>query len=280
MDEIAAALGDDARWRIVELLARRPRSVGELAELTGLRQPQTTKHLQTLAQAGLVTVTPLGQRRVYALEAGPLHALQQRLYELVQATEAQAGTRDVIARYRAAIEADTAAADRERWADERTYSFERILDARPPVVWRHWVEADLLASWWAPGPMVITECALEPTPGGRAVLEYRDADGRYRSEGRVHVADGPEHLVFDLSVPEPSGAVAFVGHYDLRLAAVGDRTRLDLDLRLTDTTVAAVPYIAGIAAGWGQVLDNLAEVLTRASEATNTSQPNDKETQP
>ena len=48
MDEIAAALGDGARWRIVELLAERPRSVGELAELTGLRQPQTTKHLQTL----------------------------------------------------------------------------------------------------------------------------------------------------------------------------------------------------------------------------------------
>ena len=72
-----------ARWRIVELLAERPRSVGELAELTGLRQPQTTKHLQTLARAGLVTVFPLGQRRVYAIETAPLAALERRLRELV-----------------------------------------------------------------------------------------------------------------------------------------------------------------------------------------------------
>ncbi len=70
MERIAAALGDSARWRIVELLAERPRSVGELAESTGLRQPQTTKHLQTLARAGLVTVSPLGQRRIAAVEAG------------------------------------------------------------------------------------------------------------------------------------------------------------------------------------------------------------------
>ena len=45
MDEIASALADGARWRIVELLAERPWSVGELAEAAGLWQPQTTKHL-------------------------------------------------------------------------------------------------------------------------------------------------------------------------------------------------------------------------------------------
>src|ERR1700754_3093752 len=106
MDRIASALGDPARWRIVELLAERPRSVGELAELTGLRQPQTTKHLQTLARAGLVAVFPLRQRRVYAVETEPLKSLGDRLAELVTAAEAHADERDVIARYRAAIEAE------------------------------------------------------------------------------------------------------------------------------------------------------------------------------
>src|SRR3954470_24927116 len=124
MDGIAAALGDAARWRLVELLAERPRSVGELAELTGLRQPQTTKHLQTLARAGLVTVFPLGQRRVYAVEPAPLRALERRLRELAETPEAHAGERDVIARYLAAIEAESAVADRARWADGRTFEFE------------------------------------------------------------------------------------------------------------------------------------------------------------
>jgi uncharacterized protein YndB with AHSA1/START domain/DNA-binding transcriptional ArsR family regulator len=266
MDRIASALGDGARWRIVELLAERPRSVGELAQLTGLRQPQTTKHLQTLARAGLVTVYPLGQRRVYALETAPLKALEHRLRELVETTEAHAGERDVVARYRAAIEAESAVADRERWADGRAFAFERVLAAPPDVVWRHWVDPGLLASWWAPPSMAVTDCALEPRPGGRAVLEYRDAEGRYRSEGGVHAASEPEHLVFDLSVLDAAGAVSFTGHYDLRLAAAADGTRLRLDLHITETTVGAVPYIAGIETGWGQVLDNLANALTKGRE--------------
>ncbi|WP_433272396.1 metalloregulator ArsR/SmtB family transcription factor [Actinosynnema sp. CS-041913] len=268
MDRIASALGDTARWRIVELLAERPRSVGELAELTGLRQPQTTKHLQTLARAGLVTVFPLGQRRVYAVETEPLAALAHRLRELVEATEAHEGERDVIARYRAAIEAETAVADGERWADGRVFSFERLLAAPPDLVWRHWVDPDLLGSWWAPPSMTVTDCALEPRAGGRAVLEYRDAEGRYRSEGRVHGAKEAERLVFDLSVLDAAGAVSFTGHYDLTLTAAPDGTRLRLGLRITETTVEAVPYIAGIGTGWGQVLDHLADAVGTSRNTT------------
>jgi uncharacterized protein YndB with AHSA1/START domain/DNA-binding transcriptional ArsR family regulator len=273
VDRIAAALGDGARWRIIELLAERPRSVGELAELAGLRQPQTTKHLQTLARAGLVTVFRLGQRHVCAVETAPLKALEARLRELAETAEAHQGERDVIARYRAAIEAESAAADSERWADGRTFSFERVLAAPPDAVWRHWSDPELLVSWWAPPPMTITDCVLEPKPGGRAVLEYRDPEGRrYRSEGRVHAAQAPGHLVFDLSVAGASGAVAFTGHYDLTLAAVPDGTRLRLGLRISGTTVEAVPYIAGIETGWGQVLGNLARAVEASQPPTETRQ--------
>ncbi len=266
MDRIASALGDGARWRIVELLAERPRSVGELAELAGLRQPQATKHLQTLARAGLVTVFPLGQRRVFAVETAPLKALERRLRELAETAEAHHDDRDVIARYRAAIEAESAAADRERWADGRTFSFERVLPASPDAIWRHWADPELLVSWWALSPMTITDCALDPKPDGRAVLEYRDPEGRrYRCEGRVHAAQEPGHLAFDLSVPGASGAASFTGHYDLTLAAVPDGTRLRLEVRLTGTTVEAVPYIAGIETGWGQVLGNLAAAVGHPS---------------
>ena len=267
MDEIASALAEAARWRIVELLAERPRSVGELAERTGLRQPQTTKHLQTLARAGLVTVYPLGQRRVYALQTAPLTALVDRVRALVDSAAAHQEERDVLAAYRAAIDAELAVADRERWADGRTFAFDRVLAASPEAVWRHWVDPGLLGSWWAPPSMTVADCALEPRSDGRVVLEYRDAEGRtYRSEGRVHVAEEPEHLVFDLAVLDAAGAVAFTGHYDLVLTAVARGTRLQLGLRITETTVAAVPYIAGIEAGWGQVLDNLANALTNRKE--------------
>ncbi|MBF6175823.1 metalloregulator ArsR/SmtB family transcription factor [Nocardia blacklockiae] len=268
MEEIASALGDGARWRIVELLTERPRSVGELAELTGLRQPQTTKHVQTLARAGLVTVSPLGQRRICAIETAPLTALADRLRELIATADAHGHERDVIARYQAAIEADTARADRARWADGRHFTFERLLAAPPERVWRYWTEPELLAAWWAPPSMTVVDCALEPAPGGRVVLEYRDAEGRYRSAGRVHAATAPGHLAFDLSVLDAAGAVSFTGHYDLRLTADPAGTRLRLDLRITETTVAAVPYIAGIETGWGQVLDGLADAVGTTGHRT------------
>jgi uncharacterized protein YndB with AHSA1/START domain/DNA-binding transcriptional ArsR family regulator len=264
MDDLAAALGDPARWRIAELLAERPRSVGELAELTGLRQPQTTKHLQTLTRAGLVTVTPLAQRRIYAIEPEPLRALEHRLHRLVETSEAHAGDRDVIARYRAAIEAETAAADRERWADGRTFSFERELAAPRELVWRHWVDPALLAGWWAPPSLTVSECALEPRPGGRALLVYRDADGTYRSEGTVHAAVEPEHLGFELTVRDARGVPTFTGHYEVCLTSHGADTRLNIDLRVTDSTVEAAPFIAGIPTGWRQVLDQLAASVERS----------------
>ncbi|MEV6274538.1 metalloregulator ArsR/SmtB family transcription factor [Nocardia sp. NPDC051832] len=264
MEQIASALGDTARWRIVELLAERPRSVGELADLTGLRQPQTTKHLQTLARAGLVAVFPLGQRRVYALEASPLRTLGQRLCQLAETTDAHRDERDVVARYRSTIEAETLVADRDRWADGRRFAFERLLAAPLEVVWQLWADPDQLVSWWAPPGMTVTDCVLEPKPGGRAVLDYRDAEGRrYRSEGRVRAAQAPQHLEFDLSVLDTTGAASFTGHYDLHLAAEPAGTRLQLSLEITETTVEAVPYIAGIETGWGQVLDNL---TTRTAE--------------
>ncbi|HEY1567631.1 MAG TPA: metalloregulator ArsR/SmtB family transcription factor [Solirubrobacteraceae bacterium] len=279
MDEIASALGDGARWRLIELLAERPRSVGELAELTGLRQPQTTKHLQTLARAGLVTVYPLGQRRVYAIETAPLEALERRLRELVKTSEGQAGARDVIARYRAAIEADSAVADADRWADGRTFSFERALAAPRDVVWRHWVDPDLLAAWWAPPSMTVSDCVLEPKRGGQAVLEYREGDQRYRSEGSVRAARRPTHLAFELSVLDAAGAVSFTGHYDLRLTVAGNGTRLQLELRISDSTLGAVPFVAGIETGWGQVLDRLTEVVSTFRPTTRT-QTKRKEQQP
>lgn len=248
---------------MVELLAVRPRSVGELAELTGLRQPQTTKHLQTLARAGLVTVFPLGQRRVYAIEAAPLQNLERRLRSLNETIAAHADERDVLARYRTAIEVETAVADRDRWADGRAFSFERILAAPQELAWQYWTDPSLLQSWWAPASLKVTDCVVEAKPGGRAVLDYLDPEGRrYRSVGSVQAASEPEQLVFDLSVLDEAGAVAFTSNYDLRLTAVPEGTLLHLDLSIAETTVEAVPYIAGIETGWGQVLDNLANVIT------------------
>jgi len=69
------ALADPHRRQMVDLLLEQPRPVGELVERLGLSQPGTSKHLRVLREAGLVRVRTEAQRRVYALEPGPLAEL-------------------------------------------------------------------------------------------------------------------------------------------------------------------------------------------------------------
>jgi DNA-binding transcriptional ArsR family regulator len=64
---ILSALAEPNRLRIVELLRDDPCPVGEIAERLGLRQPQVSKHLRVLSEAGLVEVRPLAQQRIYHL---------------------------------------------------------------------------------------------------------------------------------------------------------------------------------------------------------------------
>jgi DNA-binding transcriptional ArsR family regulator len=61
------AIADPTRRRIVELLAVRERTAGELVSEFDLSAPAISQHLKVLREAGLVTVRPEGQSRVQAL---------------------------------------------------------------------------------------------------------------------------------------------------------------------------------------------------------------------
>src|SRR3954465_11166456 len=121
MELLLAAVADPARWRLVSLLAERPRSVGVLAQLAGARQPQTTKHLQTLERAGVVTSQRSGQRRIYALRSEPLRELAAELGRLADTAEAVG--RDTFDRYGLNLEAERLAAQQSGWADDRSFAF-------------------------------------------------------------------------------------------------------------------------------------------------------------
>jgi DNA-binding transcriptional ArsR family regulator len=70
------ALAEPSRFHIVELLRGGPRTVGHLVRRLRLRQPQVSKHLRVLSDAGLVDVRVDAQRRIYALRPAPLHELE------------------------------------------------------------------------------------------------------------------------------------------------------------------------------------------------------------
>jgi DNA-binding transcriptional ArsR family regulator len=73
--EALAALADPTRRQIVALLAAGEVAAGELAGHFAVSRPAVSRHLRVLREAGLVTVRAEGQRRVYALDPGPLAEL-------------------------------------------------------------------------------------------------------------------------------------------------------------------------------------------------------------
>lgn len=79
MIETFAALAEPNRYRIVELLRSGGRSVNEIGERLRLNQPQVSKHLRVLRDAGLVDVEPRAQQRVYELRGKPLRELHDWL---------------------------------------------------------------------------------------------------------------------------------------------------------------------------------------------------------
>ena len=62
-----SALAEPNRFKIVEILQKTPLPVGELADRMHIRQPQASKHLKILADAGIVEVHPQANQRIYEL---------------------------------------------------------------------------------------------------------------------------------------------------------------------------------------------------------------------
>ena len=73
------ALADPTRRTIVELLAERERTAGELAVSFPSSRPAVSRHLRVLREHGLVNARAQGRERVYSLDPEPLAELDEWL---------------------------------------------------------------------------------------------------------------------------------------------------------------------------------------------------------
>jgi len=71
-----AAIADPTRRRIVELLAEREHTSGELVEEFDLTAPAISQHLNILREAGLVVTRAKGQSRIRSLNPGGFDNLE------------------------------------------------------------------------------------------------------------------------------------------------------------------------------------------------------------
>ncbi|HTL33759.1 MAG TPA: metalloregulator ArsR/SmtB family transcription factor [Kofleriaceae bacterium] len=80
---VFAALGDDTRLQIVARLSSGgPQSISRLTDAVDVTRQAVTKHLEALAEAGLVHSTKDGRERIWELEPKRLEDAQRYLDEI------------------------------------------------------------------------------------------------------------------------------------------------------------------------------------------------------
>jgi DNA-binding transcriptional ArsR family regulator len=82
--DVFNAIGETHRREILDVLVAGERPVGDLVEVLQLAQPQVSKHLRVLSEAGLVTCRADGRRRLYRLDADHLRPLHDWLQKYAQ----------------------------------------------------------------------------------------------------------------------------------------------------------------------------------------------------
>jgi uncharacterized protein YndB with AHSA1/START domain/ketosteroid isomerase-like protein len=108
-------------------------------------------------------------------------------------------------------------------ADELRIAY--VLDAPRELVYRNWLEPDLLQAWWAPEGFEVTRCEIDARAGGRWRIEYRAPSGETHSEyGELLELGPPERLLFTLTQADAHGHVGPQTTVQVQLQAQGNKT--------------------------------------------------------
>jgi uncharacterized protein YndB with AHSA1/START domain/DNA-binding transcriptional ArsR family regulator len=251
-----AAMGEPTRFRIVELLADRSRTVGEVAQALGALQPQTTKHLQALEAAGVIRVHKLGRRRVARLERAVFRELAGYFDRFAREDPDDAALES----YERGIAEEAAGSGGAAVA--RTLHYQRRLEAAPDAVWQAWTDAERAATWWAPRHFFVEAFDIAPRVGAPIRLLLREgASDIHRSAGQVIAVDPGRRLVFSLAPLDRDGRALFTAFHTVTIE--GDNpTILRLEIDVSDVRPEAVAAVAGLHPGWTQLLDGLEAVLS------------------
>ena len=269
MDALLTALADPARWRLVGLLAERPRPVGVLAQLAGARQPQTTKHLQTLERAGVVSSQRSGQRRIYSLRSAPLRELAAALSGLADTADQLGGAQETFDRYGLSVQTERLAADGRRLGRRPHVPLPPVAGGRA----RDWSGATSPSRPCSPAGGRRTTCASPSSSSRRdrvAGSSWSTATSRTPTAPTWSSGEPRESSTTYCRAsasptgPPPRCPTAASRSPPTSTSASGrpaSGTDLEVRYRITDSTVDSADFIAGIEIGFGQSLDKLAAAI-------------------
>jgi uncharacterized protein YndB with AHSA1/START domain len=146
----------------------------------------------------------------------------------------------------------------------------RRIPAPPELVYRAWLEPELIGRWMAPGSMSVTRAEVDERVGGAHSVWQSDADGeRGGFESEILELEPGRRIVFAWGFvgPERVADPAQTSRLTLTFAeAPGGETDLTLVHERLAALAAAMPGMAGmVETGWGLALDKLAATVGEGS---------------
>jgi len=87
INEFGKGIGNKTRYRILEALLQRGKTVGELVHIVKISQPAVSQHLKILRSCGLVVDERRGKEVLYSINAEHLLALLKSLTDRVKSNQ-------------------------------------------------------------------------------------------------------------------------------------------------------------------------------------------------
>jgi DNA-binding transcriptional ArsR family regulator/uncharacterized protein YndB with AHSA1/START domain len=240
---IWAALSDQTRRRILDLLRERPRTTGEIADEFPTSRFAVMKHLNVLESAGLILIRREGRERWNHLNAVPLQLLYERWVRPYQTLWASRMTN-----LKSKIEEENVM--KTRTAALGQVELEIPIQAPAERIWKALVEETTF--WWSKDFYTSQKTKgfhIEPKLGGRMYEDWGDGAGVIWYE--IFAINPPLSLDLRGYLAVPYGPAFSLLHLELK-ANAGETV-----LMLSDSTIGA-PKDDGKAKfdGWKQLFED------------------------
>jgi uncharacterized protein YndB with AHSA1/START domain len=148
---------------------------------------------------------------------------------------------------------------------DRTVVITRTYNAPPAVVFKAWINPQILKQWWGPKGFTNPVCEVDGRVGGAWRIVMRAPDGgEYPCGGVYREITEPHRLVFTNIAIDNDGNPIINGLTTVTFDDLGDKTKLTLCTQATAVVDYAAAYLKGMESGWSQSLERLGEYLINA----------------
>lgn len=141
----------------------------------------------------------------------------------------------------------------------------REFNAPIEKVWKAWTDPELLEKWWGPKPWVAKTKTMDFTVGGAWLYWMEGPEGQKHWSNVTFVAIEPEtRFAADAVFSDEDGNAApgaKPGHWDNKFVAIGDKTKVVVDLSFDDEAVMKMMVEMGFEGGFTIGLNQLEELL-------------------